>query len=204
MIILQYPLHTGSATHLFGNMSTLWKFGVALENEVGCTKFLVIYVLSGIGASIFSVMNLSPDVISMGASGAIFGTMIASMIVQNSKLEGDGNIAFSFSLVHLGSELVLSYSRLTHTKIDEVFQVILLISILAVVETMLYRQNSKSDEVKWLFRRVIFFSGCALFTDDNTDHWAHFGGGPWPRLATCYCKTYVDEIRPMKSISHHK
>lgn len=65
------------ASHLWGNMLFLWIFGLVLERRIGWKKFLLIYLLSGVFSSFFSVylnIILKQDLISsLGASGAISG-----------------------------------------------------------------------------------------------------------------------------------
>ena len=68
--------------HLFWNMLILWMFGSILENFWGPRRFLTFYVVCGIGAAALQlfVLYLSPDYsdsATLGASGAIFGCMVA-------------------------------------------------------------------------------------------------------------------------------
>ena len=59
--------------HLFWNMLVLFFFGMELEKRVGETKFLEIYVLSGIVAALGQMMISGGSLV--GASGAIYGVM---------------------------------------------------------------------------------------------------------------------------------
>ena len=63
----------GSILHLLCNMYSLYVLGTQVENFMGKTKFILIYLLSGIVGSSMS-MALNPG-FSVGASGAIFGLM---------------------------------------------------------------------------------------------------------------------------------
>ena len=68
-------LHFGFE-HLMNNMITLVVVGRHLEPIVGKVRFLIIYILSGIGGSTLSVLvewYMEGYAISAGASGAIFG-----------------------------------------------------------------------------------------------------------------------------------
>lgn len=58
--------------HLAVNMFSLWQVGSFLEDGMSKIKFLTLYFLSGLGGSIFSVL-FQEGVLSVGASGAIFG-----------------------------------------------------------------------------------------------------------------------------------
>lgn len=64
-------LHIGFM-HLAFNMWCLWSLGSLAERLFGNWTFLMLYVLSGLGGSICSLL-WNPTVISAGASGAIFG-----------------------------------------------------------------------------------------------------------------------------------
>ncbi len=64
----------GSFWHLIINMYSLWIIGSQVETYIGKFKFLVIYILSAIMGSLFSLIFLGTG-ISIGASGAIFGLM---------------------------------------------------------------------------------------------------------------------------------
>lgn len=70
--------------HLVNNMVMLLVIGFTLEREIGTIKFLIIYLLSGLGGNILSavwdVMSES-FAVSAGASGAIFGIVGALLYV---------------------------------------------------------------------------------------------------------------------------
>jgi membrane associated rhomboid family serine protease len=73
-------LHEGF-THILFNMFALWMFGVEVENTWGTKKFLIYYLICGLGgaaahlvlSSVFGAEN-GP---LLGASGAIFGVLVA-------------------------------------------------------------------------------------------------------------------------------
>jgi membrane associated rhomboid family serine protease len=67
-------------------MLTLYWFGWPLEQLWGRKKFLFYYFLTGIGAGIVSVpfyiLTGSPDAVVLGASGAIFGLLMAYALIH--------------------------------------------------------------------------------------------------------------------------
>jgi membrane associated rhomboid family serine protease len=93
----------GDLTHLFFNMFALWMFGSMLENVWGSKRFLIFYMISGLGAALLhlgvlyfemqDVMqvfyslpadeqdqlryapNFKVNVPTVGASGAVFGCL---------------------------------------------------------------------------------------------------------------------------------
>ena len=74
-IIYSMFLHAG-IDHLFNNMVILFFLGAMIEKVIGHIQLLLIYLLSGIGANIcsllYKVMTMD-SMASVGASGAIFG-----------------------------------------------------------------------------------------------------------------------------------
>ena len=74
-IIYSMFLHAGT-DHLFNNMVILFFLGAMIEKVTGHIQLLLIYLLSGIGANIcsllYKVMTMD-SMASVGASGAIFG-----------------------------------------------------------------------------------------------------------------------------------
>lgn len=67
-------LHAG-LFHLLCNMYSLYVIGPQLESFYGKTKFLIIYILSGIIGNLLSIIFLGDSDVSVGASGAIFGLL---------------------------------------------------------------------------------------------------------------------------------
>ena len=60
--------------HLIFNMYALWIIGMQLESFIGKWRYLVVYLFSAISGSLLSVI-VTPDAVSVGASGAIFGLL---------------------------------------------------------------------------------------------------------------------------------
>ena len=83
----------GSIWHILTNMFMLWMFGRELELVWGRNRFLRYYFLTGVGAGLINVVvKLSPALLGLGipksayiptigASGAIFGILIACAIL---------------------------------------------------------------------------------------------------------------------------
>eukprot|EP01130_Rhizamoeba_saxonica_P007000 TRINITY_DN2805_c0_g1_i1.p1 TRINITY_DN2805_c0_g1~~TRINITY_DN2805_c0_g1_i1.p1 ORF type:complete len:172 (-),score=30.80 TRINITY_DN2805_c0_g1_i1:26-541(-) len=68
----------GGIIHLFMNMWMQLRFGIYLERKFGTPQFVAIYVLSAFGATLLSCL-LSPNSISVGASGALLGLLGANL-----------------------------------------------------------------------------------------------------------------------------
>lgn len=61
--------------HILFNMIALYSIGPVVERYYGKSKFLLIYLVSGLLGSIFSGVFMTANSISIGASGAIFGLL---------------------------------------------------------------------------------------------------------------------------------
>ena len=61
--------------HLAFNMYALYVIGPQVEKYYGKTKYLFIYLISGLLGSLFSAVFMGPNTYSLGASGAIFGLL---------------------------------------------------------------------------------------------------------------------------------
>lgn len=129
-----YMFLHGGFFHLAINMYILWMFGRELEYLWGTKEFYKYYFICGIGAAfIYSLFNMNSMIPVVGASGAVFGILLAfGMTFPRTKLiifpllipidakyavwifgvleflyllEGGGNVAH---LAHLGG-LALGY-----------------------------------------------------------------------------------------------
>jgi membrane associated rhomboid family serine protease len=72
----------GGLAHLAGNMLFLWIFGDNIEDRLGHGRFMLFYLLCGLGAA-FAQTALYPEslVPMVGASGAIAGVMGAYLVL---------------------------------------------------------------------------------------------------------------------------
>ena len=71
----------GGFMHLIGNMLYMWIFADNIEDDLGYIKFLVFYLLAGIGAGMTQVLiDTNSQVPMVGASGAIGGVLGAYLI----------------------------------------------------------------------------------------------------------------------------
>ncbi len=77
--LLTHMFLHGSWLHIIGNMWFLWVFGDNVEARLGHFRYLVFYILSGLGAALLqtlvSFLTGGADVPMVGASGAISGVL---------------------------------------------------------------------------------------------------------------------------------
>jgi membrane associated rhomboid family serine protease len=130
--IITYMFLHGGFMHIFWNMLILWMFGSILENFWGPKRFLTFYIVCGIGAALLHLLviyqELTPiwdslsnyglhdqDVLkfnpkselntaTLGASGAIFGCMVAfGLLFPNS-------LVYIYAIIPIKAKwLVLAY-----------------------------------------------------------------------------------------------
>ncbi len=67
-------LHAGFV-HMFVNLYSLRVIGPSVESLIGKWQFLFIYFISTLSASLMSLIFMESNIVSVGASGAIFGLM---------------------------------------------------------------------------------------------------------------------------------
>ena len=123
-----------SIIHLGMNMLVLWFIGAPVEQAIGRGRFLAIYIVGGLAGSAGAVI-LSPNVVTVGASGAIFGILGAALVLelQGSKVLGGQafgliaiNLVFTFAIPNIsvgghvggligGALSMLAFSRLGRT-----------------------------------------------------------------------------------------
>ena len=102
-------LHYGPI-HLGMNMLALWWLGQPVEAALGRARFTIIYFVAGIAGSAGALLLSSPNAVTVGASGAIFGILGSLFILEyhaTGRLMGQAmtliviNIAFSFAVPNI-------------------------------------------------------------------------------------------------------
>ena len=96
---VSYMFMHGGFSHFFFNMFALWMFGTTIERTWGAKRYLIYYFVCGLGAALVQEIvwgiGRSPEVlayygdylITVGASGAIFGILLAfGMLYPNAPL----------------------------------------------------------------------------------------------------------------------
>jgi membrane associated rhomboid family serine protease len=76
-------LHAGPL-HLLMNMFVLYVLGTLLEPAIRSLRFLALYTTSLLAGS-FGALLLDPDTVTVGASGAIYGIMAATIVIARGR-----------------------------------------------------------------------------------------------------------------------
>jgi membrane associated rhomboid family serine protease len=80
-IVTAMFLHA-SLLHLAFNMLALFWLGTIVEQAIGTWRYLLVYFVSGIAGSAGALLFSSPQAVTVGASGAIFGIMGALLVLE--------------------------------------------------------------------------------------------------------------------------
>ena len=80
--LVSYMFLHGGSWHLFFNMFALWMFGRFIEWDLGPKRFLLFYLVCGVGAGLIQLLvcwltGASLYVPTVGASGAIYALLMA-------------------------------------------------------------------------------------------------------------------------------
>ena len=87
MVTVMFTHSTGFIMHILFNMYALWLFGPNLERLLGRAAFLTLYLFAGVGGALgvmywVYVDPMTINVPTVGASGAIFGILGATLVAQ--------------------------------------------------------------------------------------------------------------------------
>ncbi len=97
-------LHYGPL-HLGMNMLVLWFIGPPLEDYFGHWRYLLVYIVSGLAGSAGALL-WSPDSLTVGASGAIWGIMGAALVLEARRIwvfggQAMGLVVFNLAITFL-------------------------------------------------------------------------------------------------------
>jgi membrane associated rhomboid family serine protease len=97
----------GGVLHLFFNMLMLWWFGRPLELLLGRGRFLAVYFVSILAGSAGALL-VSPEVPTIGASGAVFGILGAGLVLERSRIDVFGGSALLIVILNLALSFTLN------------------------------------------------------------------------------------------------
>jgi len=92
-------LHYGPI-HLGMNMLSLWWIGRPLEDWLGPFRYILLYLVAGLAGSAGALL-FSPDGVTVGASGAIFGILGAAIVLERQRTYVLGGSAITLLVVNL-------------------------------------------------------------------------------------------------------
>lgn len=92
-------LHYGPV-HLGMNMLALWWIGRPLEDALGPVRYVLLFLVSGLAGSAGALIA-SPEAVTVGASGAIFGILGAAIVLERQRTYVLGGSAITLLVVNL-------------------------------------------------------------------------------------------------------
>lgn len=130
--------------HIANNMLVLFVLGDNMERALGSIKYLIFYLLCGVGANVVSMyfgLNDPIQAVGAGASGAIFGViggLLYAVLVNKGRLE---DLSTRQLVAMIGFSL---YFGFTSTGVDNVAHVAGLI-IGIILAAVMYRKPRKNS-----------------------------------------------------------
>ena len=154
----------GNFTHLFFNMFALWMFGKILENVWGSKRFLIYYMITGIGAASIHLLISQYQIISIS-------NQIPEML--NLAIEGRYNPSIPIS-----KKLTQRIITPTVGASGAVFGLLLAFGML-FPNALLYLYFAIPIKAKYFvigYGLIELYAGISNNPADNVAHFAHLGG----------------------------
>jgi membrane associated rhomboid family serine protease len=170
--LVSYMFMHGSIMHIFFNMFALWMFGNTLENVWGSKRFLIYYMVTGIGAGLMQLLVTHFRLESLYSQ--LSPESLDQVLTKGAEILQEGK---NFSDPILG-EVNGLINSVTIGASGAVFGILLAFGML-FPNTMLYIYFAIPIKAKWfvvLYGAVELFSGIANSAGDNVAHFAHLGG----------------------------
>ena len=163
--LLTYMFLHGGLLHIGMNMWCLWTLGSLCESLYGRWTYLAVYVITGVAGGLASVA-WNPQVLSVGASGALFGlsgALIASLSLGEFSLSGMSTRGILTSVLFFAGFSL--YIGSTSSEIDNACHIGGLISGLilgALIARVAPEQNNPASRVGVLLFVVLLVAASAL------------------------------------------
>ncbi|MEZ5197376.1 MAG: rhomboid family intramembrane serine protease [Bacteroidales bacterium] len=182
--LVTYMFMHGSIGHIFFNMFALWMFGNALENVWGPKRFLIYYMVTGIGAGLLHLLVMYIQIVNIEAK--ISPEMIAQIRETGYSIIQEGqNYADP-----LFGKLNMLYNTATVGASGAVFGILLGFGML-FPNSLIYVYFAIPVKAKYfvmIYGAIELYFGFANNPNDNVAHFAHLGGMIFGYLLILYWK----------------
>ncbi|MEI6851255.1 MAG: rhomboid family intramembrane serine protease [Bacteroidota bacterium] len=170
--LVSYMFMHATFWHLFFNMFALWMFGYILENVWGPKKFLLYYMVTGLGAI---MMQMAVNYFQISHLEASMSADQISMVMNDGykAIMQDKNF-----IDPMMGELNGLINGTTIGASGSVFGILLAFGML-FPNTMIYVYFAIPIKAKWfviIYGAIELISGVVNVTGDNVAHFAHLGG----------------------------
>ena len=170
-IISHFFMHA-DITHLIFNMFAVWMFGTILENVWGSKRFLVYYMVTGIGAAIIHLTVSQYEILSLQSQ---INPSDLNMLLENGKRILENNQNYSNQLL---GKLNLLINTPTVGASGAAFGILLAFGML-FPNTLLYIYFAIPIKAKYfviIYGLIELYLGLSNNPADNVAHFAHLGG----------------------------
>lgn len=190
--LVTYMFMHGSFSHLFFNMFAVYMFGVVIERVWGSKKFLLFYLVTGIGAAIIQQLVWTWEyqpVLSVLNSGDVNALTSIELVLR--KWFRFGNIEHLTSKNMIDMANSIADAPQTVGASGAVFGILLAFGwLFPEVKMMLlfFPVPIKARIFVMLYAIAELFLGVANFSADNVAHFAHLGGMIFGAILILYWK----------------
>jgi len=187
---VSYMFMHADFSHIFFNMFALWMFGSVLEHTWGPKKFLIYYMITGIGAGLIQVLVIYIQVYY--AESGLSAEQIAQIRETGYEIIKNGQNFTDPIAGHLNA----LYNMTTIGASGSVFGLLLAFGML-FPNSLIYLYFFIPIKAKWfviLYGAIELFSG-VYYTGSNVAHFAHLGGMIFGFFLIIYWKKQADKHR---------
>ena len=166
-------MHSFTITHLLFNMFAVWMFGKVLESVWGSKRFLIYYMVTGIGAGLIQLLviylRLMPLYSQLSPEDLSYITENGYQLLQEGKNFTDpiaGKINLLLNVTTVGAS-------------GAVFGILLAFGMLFPNTELMLLFPPIPIKAKWFvigYGAIELYSGMANNAGDNVAHFAHLGG----------------------------
>ena len=167
----------GNLGHIFFNMFALWMFGYTLENVWGSKRFLIYYMVTGIGAALihlgvnyWEAMELKSQLMNAG-----FTESMLQDLIETGRWNGAAISGVSQDII---SQYYMKYNIPTVGASGAVFGVLLAFGMM-FPNQYVYLYFAIPIKVKYFvtaYAALELYNGIMNDPDSNIAHFAHLGG----------------------------
>jgi len=156
--LITYLFLHGGWDHIFFNMFALWMFGAILENYWGPKRFLIFYIVCGIGAAVCHLAVLYTEMAPLMDQLHQYPLEVQQEYLNNPNFPVNGETVGASGAI-FGCLAAFGY---------------------LFPNNLIYLYFFVPIKVKWFvigYAAIELFSGIRNSAGDNVAHWAHLGGG---------------------------
>ena len=160
--IFTYMFMHADISHLFFNMFALWMFGRIVEYDLGSRRFLLYYLVCGMGAGLIQLGVQSVEWSVLAAQGVVPQSLSMMRVLYSTTIGASGavfGILLAYGMIHPNNVIMLMFPPI-------------------------------ALKAKWfvVIFLVIEFSAGVVGVTDSIAHFAHLGGMLWGWLLLRYWK----------------